>query len=207
MNAGKWPRHRPIDLAKREAILDAARDEFFMHGFAGASIETIASRSAVSKVTVYNRFKTKEALFTAMVQRECVMMGADFVSPEEAGGDLRDTLMIFGQAVIHFLTQPHIISFGRRIGAEAELRPEVGELFLNTGPRRMQRELTALLEASVANGKIRCHDCCLAAGHLFGLLCGFDMCMARFSTEEPDREKLCANVSDAVDRFLKAYGV
>ncbi|MEH6724432.1 MAG: helix-turn-helix domain-containing protein, partial [Qipengyuania sp.] len=54
---------RPADEAKREAILAAAAASFFEHGFAASSIEQIAADAGVSKVTIYNRFGDKRALF------------------------------------------------------------------------------------------------------------------------------------------------
>src|SRR5690606_27373214 len=42
---------RPKDLAKRGAILDAARQLFLEHGFAGVSMDQIAARAGVSKLT------------------------------------------------------------------------------------------------------------------------------------------------------------
>jgi TetR/AcrR family transcriptional regulator, mexJK operon transcriptional repressor len=207
VNTGKRPRHRPVDLVKREAILDAARDEFFAHGFAAASIETIAEASKVSKVTIYNRFVTKEALFAAMVERECKIMGTVFFAPDNDAMDLRSQLIAFGQTAINFLTERHIMRFERRLGAEAEQRPEVGELFLNAGPRRLKKELTKMLEAAVASKSIRPCDCGLAAGHLYGLICGFDMFFARFSAKGPNKRKLKAQIPEAVDRFLEAYRI
>ena len=65
---------RPVDTTKSATILNAARYEFFNVGFAQSSIESIAARAGVSKVTVYNRFKTKEALFAAAVGNECAVM-------------------------------------------------------------------------------------------------------------------------------------
>ena len=67
-------RGRPIDAAKRTAILQAAIHAFFEHGFAAASIEQIAADAGVSKVTVYNQFGDKRALFTGAVEQECSRM-------------------------------------------------------------------------------------------------------------------------------------
>lgn len=207
LNTGKKPRHRPVDLAKREAILDAARDEFFTAGFAAASIEAIAEAAAVSKVTIYNRFGSKEALFSEMVGRECQTMGVGLIAFDSNAGDLRQQLIDFGEKAVGFLTMPHIMRFEKHIGVESEQRPEIGELFLNAGPRRMRQKLADLLEHAVANGTIRQCDCLLAAGHLYGLIVGFDIFMARFSIEKPDADKLRRNVAAAVDTFLQAYRV
>jgi TetR/AcrR family transcriptional regulator, mexJK operon transcriptional repressor len=201
----KRPRHRPIDERKRAAIMDAAREEFFAHGFAAASIETIAAVSNVSKVTVYNRFGSKEALFSAVVERECQTMGIGLADLTSKADDLRGQLIDFGGRVIDFLTQPHVIRFERRIAAETEQRPEIGELFLNAGPRKMRARLTDVMERAVENHAIKSCDCALAAGHLYGMIVGFDIFMARFSKDRPDNAELHKHVALAVDQFLAAY--
>jgi TetR/AcrR family transcriptional regulator, mexJK operon transcriptional repressor len=202
----KRPRHRPVDEGKRTAILDAAREEFFAHGFTAASIETIAARSNVSKVTVYNRFGSKEMLFANVVERECQNMGVGLADLSSDAADLRQQLIDFGERAIDFLTLPHVIRFEKRIAAESERDPNIGELFLNSGPRKMRGKLTELIERAISNRAINACDSHIAVSHLFGMIIGFDIFMARFSADGPDREKLRRNVPLAVDRFLEAYG-
>jgi AcrR family transcriptional regulator len=48
---------------RRNRVLQIAGDEFLAHGFRGASIEVIAKRSRVSKVTIYREYRNKESLF------------------------------------------------------------------------------------------------------------------------------------------------
>jgi TetR/AcrR family transcriptional regulator, mexJK operon transcriptional repressor len=206
-NTGKNPRHRPVDQAKRTAILDAAREEFFAHGFAAASIESIAQASRTSKVTVYNRFGTKEALFAAVVERQCFIMNAGLERWSLDHDDLRNTLIDFGEKALGFLMQPHVMRFERRIAAESEHMPHVGELFLNAGPRRMQERLIAMIDQAIVNRAIKPCDSRLAAGHLYGMIIGFDVFMSRFATEPVDHDSLLANVTTAVDQFLAAYSV
>lgn len=201
----KKPRHRPIDEAKRTAILDAAREEFFSHGFAAASIETIAEASKVSKVTVYNRFGSKAALFTIMVERECLKMSEGLESLGACHVDLRAQLVDFGERTMHFLLQPHVIRFERRIASESEHMPEVGELFLNAGPRRMQAKLIALIDQAVSNRTLKPCDSAIAAGHLYGMIIGFDVFMSRFSKHELEQDDLRSHILHAVERFLDAY--
>ncbi|MFJ5138511.1 TetR/AcrR family transcriptional regulator [Streptomyces sp. NPDC088707] len=56
----------PRAARKRQAIVRAARDLFLREGF-GVGMDAIAAEAGVSKVTVYNHFGSKEALFTAVV--------------------------------------------------------------------------------------------------------------------------------------------
>ena len=63
-------RGRPKDEAKAEAILDAGWSLFLERGVGAVSIESIAARAAVSKMTVYKHFSDKHALFEQAVLRE-----------------------------------------------------------------------------------------------------------------------------------------
>jgi AcrR family transcriptional regulator len=54
--------------ARREAILEAALDEFSARGFAAARLEDVAKRAGVAKGTIYLYFADKEALFQELVR-------------------------------------------------------------------------------------------------------------------------------------------
>jgi len=55
--------------AKRGAILEAATAAFRDEGYESTSMDRIADRAGASKRTVYNHFRSKEALFQAVVAR------------------------------------------------------------------------------------------------------------------------------------------
>ncbi len=54
--------------ARRDAILDAALDEFSACGFAAARLDDVAKRAGVAKGTIYLYFKDKESLFQELVR-------------------------------------------------------------------------------------------------------------------------------------------
>lgn len=60
---------RPTDPLG-EAVLDAALAQFLEYGLRRSSVEDVARRAGVARVTVYRRFPTKSALMTAVVLRE-----------------------------------------------------------------------------------------------------------------------------------------
>ena len=62
---------RPKDLAKRQAILEAAKVLFLSNGYASTSMDAVAAEAGVSKLTVYSHFNDKETLFTAAVVAKC----------------------------------------------------------------------------------------------------------------------------------------
>lgn len=55
-------------LARREAILSAALDEFSESGFAAARLDDVAKRAGVAKGTIYLYFRDKESLFQELVR-------------------------------------------------------------------------------------------------------------------------------------------
>ncbi len=59
------PRGRPRSEQRSAAVLAAALDEIAEHGIAGMTIESVAARAGVSKVTIYRRWPDKIALALA----------------------------------------------------------------------------------------------------------------------------------------------
>src|SRR5438067_9463876 len=55
-------------VARREAILAAALDEFAAQGFAATRLDDVARRAGVAKGTIYLHFRDKEALFQDLVR-------------------------------------------------------------------------------------------------------------------------------------------
>lgn len=67
--ATKQPRKERERLARREEILDAARQVFSARGFEKAKLEEIAEVAELGKGTIYNYFKNKEELFVSVIVR------------------------------------------------------------------------------------------------------------------------------------------
>ena len=61
------PPGRPRDAAKLEAILDAANALFLERGIAATTMDAVAERASVSKMTVYANFRDKPALLAAVL--------------------------------------------------------------------------------------------------------------------------------------------
>ncbi len=62
---------RPKDLEKHQRILDAAKILFLECGYDGCSMNKIAQKAGVTKLTVYNHFQDKETLFTGAISETC----------------------------------------------------------------------------------------------------------------------------------------
>ena len=93
------PRGRPPSLSE-EALLDAARDVFLERGL-DATTSEIAKRARISESVIFYRYKTKEALFAAVFERQLVLPPAFARLEWRAGmGEIADNLFDAGMALV-----------------------------------------------------------------------------------------------------------
>ncbi len=196
---------RPLDAAKRAAIVDTAAHHFFHHGFAATAIEQIAADAGVSKVTIYNQFGDKRALFAAAVECECEKMRGYFSLEAMPQGTIRERLTVIGEAIFAFLSRPEMIQFDRRIAAETEADPAIGIAFLEAGPWRMKQGFGAWLARSCALGELTIDDPILAAEQFVSMCKGMGDLEHRFGAEVTFTQR-DRRIAGAVDVFLAAYG-
>ncbi|KPQ32934.1 MAG: TetR family transcriptional regulator [Porphyrobacter sp. HL-46] len=196
---------RPLDSVKHRAIIDVAARHFFEDGYAATSIEQVAADAGVSKVTIYNQFGDKRALFTAAVECECEKMRGHFSIDAMPAGPIHQRLIAIAEAMAAFLFRPEMIQFERRIAAETEHEPAIGEAFLAAGPRRMKDAFAAYLRRAVAAGELVIADAELAAEQFVSMCKGMGDLERRFGVvvSAEDRQR---RIIGAVDVFLAAYG-
>ncbi len=195
---------RPLDVGKRAAILNNAAHHFLHHGYAATAIEQVAADAGVSKVTIYNQFGDKRALFAAAVECECEKIRGHFSLDGAQQGTIAERLTAIGEAIVAFLFRPEMMQFERRIAAETEADPAIGAAFLEAGPWRMKIGFGAWLAREHEAGELTISDPMLAAEQFVALCRGMGDLEGRFgatvSTEQCNRR-----IAGAVDVFLAAY--
>ncbi len=196
---------RPLDGAKRAAILETAARHFFVHGYSGTAIEQIAADAGVSKVTIYNQFGDKRALFSASVECECHKIRGQFPVANVAKGDLAERLRVIGEDFLAFVLRPEMLQFERRIAAETEEDHTIGLAFLEAGPWRVKQAFADVLEREIAAGELAIADPHLASEQFFSLVKGMADLERRFGVEITP-EACRKRILGAVDVFLAAYG-
>ncbi|GAA4620335.1 TetR/AcrR family transcriptional regulator C-terminal ligand-binding domain-containing protein [Saccharopolyspora hordei] len=146
-------RGRPRDPEADRAILRAALELFLERGVAGTSMEQIAKRAGVGKLTVYRRWDSKEAVLAAAIE------SARDEMPETAPPDpgdvpvptlVRQTLPDLAEA----LTAPRLRAMVARVFGESASHPELMATYWEhyVVPRR--RTVRALLERARAEGTL-----------------------------------------------------
>jgi AcrR family transcriptional regulator len=102
-----------------ERILDAAHHVFLERGLVGASVDEIANRANAGKPTIYARFPNKEALFAAVVMRNCAAAVAHVESTLHSGGPIEQHLIAFGEDILQWALAGDTVNLMRVSIAEA----------------------------------------------------------------------------------------
>ncbi len=58
-----------MPASKRNDLVDAAMQVFYRHGFHGSGVERVLQAGGVSRMTLYNHFKSKDELIVAALRR------------------------------------------------------------------------------------------------------------------------------------------
>ncbi len=199
---------RRPDRAKDAAILQAARASFFERGFTASTIEDIAARAGVSKVTIYKRFDDKEALFEATVRGEMAKMERAFAEGGQEDGALADRLNAFGRVLLRFLFSPAHLALDRMLAMDLAQSPGLARRFFDAGPGHCRARVGAMLAAAAGAGEIEIDDPLLAAADLFALWRGFLEKELEFGLiDAVDDALIAARVERGTRNFMKVVAL
>src|SRR6266516_4306934 len=84
---------------RREAVLEAALEEFAARGLDGASTEAIAAKAGISQPYVFRLFGTKKELFTAVISR-CFRQTLELFQRAAEGKRGEEALEAMGKAYV-----------------------------------------------------------------------------------------------------------
>lgn len=203
---GRPPAHEAV--AHKEAILDAATDVFLECGFSGASLAEVVRRSGASKQTLYSLFRSKAALFEALMHRYLNMSPSpntpatfDTAEPVEA------ILHKVGMGAVLGILGKQRQELYRLIVEEADQFPELAAEFWHRGPARARAQLTKLLDLLVLEKRLEIDDTARAADHFIGSLLWAPLVRFTLRLELPlkTNQDIELWVQGSVDAFIRAH--
>ena len=136
-------------MKARTRILDAAMLVFRRHGFRRSSIEQAADAAGLTRQALYHHFKSKEALFRAVIERLYEnALAAEIAAAhaaEKAGGSLADILVAqltgrLRQVIASFDGSPHIEElFSEHLVQARDLYQKYTGLYVAQGRATIER--------------------------------------------------------------------
>ena len=191
---------------KRQAIIQAAINEFRDNGFEITSMDKIAATAGVSKRTVYNHFPSKEALFAQILLQlwERSVEGLDLAYRGDR--PLREQLLELVKQKLHLLHDGNFIDLARVAIAATIHSPErAQDMVARMGDR--EEGLTLWIRAAAADGRLKTEDPLFASMQLQGLVKGFAFWPQITLGQPPLTAAQQKQVAEAsVDMFLAYYG-
>jgi AcrR family transcriptional regulator len=195
--------------AKRKSILEAAAEVFCRQGFTGASIDEIAAEACVSRQTVYNHYREKENLFTAVVEdvmdRANAMLFTTLSTFPEKPDNLEDDLVGFAVRLSHNCICNQDGKFLRKlVQSEGERYPHLFESWRQHGPGKIGTALAALFARLAHKGFLQIDDSDVAARQFLALV-NADLQMNTLFGVTPTQAELETAARNAVRTFMRAY--
>jgi AcrR family transcriptional regulator len=157
--SAKPPSNRAERAAeRREAIIEAALDEFIARGFTATRLDDVAKRAGVAKGTIYLHFKDKESMFEELIRTALVPLIGRLHAPPPTGGSVRDAVEGFATNFITEMVNTRRGDIVRLIVAEAPRFPAIADFYYREVVSRGLAGMRALIELAVARGEIRHKD-------------------------------------------------
>jgi len=193
-----------IDVAKNEAILDAAVIVFAERGVT-ASVEDIARRACVSKQTIYNHYGSKADLVRAVMDRRVHEITASLETPS-AVEHPAEALAEFGRVLLRAVMRPQGPAFMRMAMAGVGEMPEVAQAVYEAGARASRLRLAAFLDLETRAGRLACPVPMQAAEFFAGMVLGSHQTATLLGVDPGlDEARIDRIAAEAAARFMRAY--
>jgi AcrR family transcriptional regulator len=143
---------------RRDAIVEAAMDEFIARGFAATRLDDIAKRAGVAKGTIYLHFKDKESMFEELVRTVIVPVVTRLNALPPPTGSVRDLIEMFAGNFLKEVIGTRRGDLVRLIVAEGPRFPAVADFYYREVVSRGMAGMRALIELGIARGEIQEKD-------------------------------------------------
>src|SRR5437870_10295069 len=195
----RWQRRKD---ARPEEIVAAALDVFVEHGFAGARLDDVARRAGVTKGTVYLYFKSKEALFKAVVRQTIVPAIAQGEALAQAfTGSARELLERLVREYWRLVGETAVAGVPKLMMAEAATFPELTRFYYEEVVTRGHRLMAGVIERGIKSGEFRPVNVMVAAKLAMSPLMHAVVARKAFSACMPEG----FNVANYLDTHIDLY--
>lgn len=199
-------RGRPANEALPQTIVDTACELFVELGFQATTLDKVARRAKISKLSIYRHFENKEALFSAAIEARCQQLTPKALF-DGVDGSAEQQLMAAGSSLLRMLMSRDVRSVEATVMADKTNQQSLSKLFYEAGPMRVAAQIETLLRQLNAKGKLHVPDPHQSA-RLFGaLIKGSDLLLiARFDPAKAESdEEIDSYCRSAVAMFIAAH--
>ncbi|NTA19004.1 TetR/AcrR family transcriptional regulator [Agrobacterium tumefaciens] len=201
-------RGRPANEALGQTIVDVACELFEELGFHAATLDMVAQRAKISKLSIYKHFENKEALFGAAFAARCQQLVPQKLF-EGVDGTAEDQLMAAGSSLLRTLLRPEVRNVEAMVMADTPNQKSLSKLHYEAGPAHIIAQIEGLLRQLHAKALLNVPDPLRSARLFAALFKGSDLLIvARFDVAKANDEKeIESYCRSAVAIFIDAHKV
>ncbi|CZU51221.1 TetR/AcrR family transcriptional regulator [Enterobacter ludwigii] len=201
-------RGRPVNEALGQTIVEAASELFVELGFQATTLDKVAQRAKISKLSIYRHFENKEALFSAAIVAGCHQLFAPQSLLEGVDGSVEDQLMAVGSLLLRTLLRPDVSSVEAMVMADKTNQKSLSKLHYEAGPAHVIAQIEALLRQLHQKALLNVPDPLQSARLFAALFKGSDLLIiARFDeARAEDDNEIELYCRSAVAMFIAAHG-
>src|SRR3989440_8789874 len=159
----RWKRRKD---ARPAEIVAAALEVFVERGFEATKLADVARRAGVTKGTVYLYFKSKEALFKAVVRETIVPVIAQGEALAQSfTGTARELVERLVREYWRLVGETELAGIPKLMMAEAATFPQLTRFYYEEVVTRGHRPMAGVIERGIKSGGVRKGDVATAAKH------------------------------------------
>jgi TetR/AcrR family transcriptional regulator, mexJK operon transcriptional repressor len=199
----KKTRGRPIDNSKINSIIETARTLFAQNGFARTTLDAIAEMSGVTKMTIYNHFKSKEELFGATITNRIKKEFAfdiETLDPRNPS----DGLMKIASRFILLIRKEEVLGTYRTMFSSALTHPKLCLEFFEKGPLEVHQQVAKYLQQCSKEGSLKITNIDISTSQFLSLFLGLDHIRCMLGLKKPTKKDDEQLIFKNVDFFIQA---
>lgn len=185
-------------------VRECALQQFLEHGYEGTTMSGIAEAAGTTKVALYARYPSKEALFSAVLG--WATHRPDWPNPEPDPPDLDDlegALTAIAQTAARRAVDPALVKLGRIAVAQASRFPDIAKQTYGLSSWKRKDLVVELLRRHAAAGAIEADDPEQLAEHFLAMVSIAPARLASFGIVRSAAEQR-RQVESAVRLFLRS---
>lgn len=159
-------------LAQREKVLAVALEEFLEQGFDSASLEAIAQKTGINRVTIYRQYGSKEGLFRAAMESRAAFIESDLRAATGQNKAPEEVLLEIIERIYEDFIRPEILAIIRLSVTVAPRLPDVCATLWERESRTVLAPVAEYLHRLKSEGVLDLGDPELAAYHLANMAVG-----------------------------------
>src|SRR5438445_1737466 len=196
----RWQRRK---AARPAEIVTAALEVFVQRGFAAARLEEVARRAGVTKGTLYLYFKSKEALFKAVVRETIVPVIAQGEALAQSfTGTARELVERLVREYWRLVGETELAGIPKLMMAEAATFPQLTRFYYEEVVTRGHRLMAGVIERGIKSGEVRKVDVLVAAKLAMSPLMHATVARLAFSSCMPEGFDVAKYLDTHIDLYL-----